>query len=71
MQAKFINVLPKEERNEVDMLMLPNTQSTANGFLRRNVMHHTTINTIDCSQMIIKSGYFTLHIHITHYYVVR
>jgi uncharacterized protein YaiE (UPF0345 family) len=28
-------------------------------------------NTIDCSQMIIKSGYFTLHTHITHCYAVR
>jgi hypothetical protein len=30
-----------------------------------------TINTIDCSQMIIKYGYFTLHSHITHCYVAR
>ena len=30
-----------------------------------------TNNTIDCSQMIIKSGYFMLHTHITHCYVVR
>jgi hypothetical protein len=30
-----------------------------------------TNNTIDCSQMIIKSGYFTLHSHITHCYVDR
>jgi hypothetical protein len=72
MQAKFTNVLPKEEWNEVDSKYVIYDQLFPFDEKHRATINMSLImdtnNTIDCSQMIIKSGYFTLH---THCYVVH